>query len=75
VEVNLPFFNNIGLIGQLLFNHYLYLFIIVSFLLLISMVGSIILTSEVKVNGHDNIETEKEVLFFKKYLVFWVAKK
>jgi NADH-quinone oxidoreductase subunit J len=63
------FFNNTNLIGQLLFNNYYHLFIIISFILLVSMIGAINLTSEfrlhIKRSKINVLNLEKKVIFWK----------
>ena len=62
------FFNNTNLIGQLLFNNYYHLFIIISFILLVSMIGAINLTSEFRLH----IKRAKiNVLNIEKKVIFW----
>lgn len=62
---NYTIFSNINLIGQLLFNYYFHLFIVVSFLLLVAMLGSIVLTD------YFRIKPIKDLKFIEKKIIVW----
>jgi len=68
LDLDLDLFNkiydNISLIGILLFNYYFPLFLIVSLLLLVSMIGTIILTTDFRLFKYENLNYTKNVVFW-----------